>query len=225
MSSRVAKILRAAGWTTRADLTCDQVADACGFIAADAAVRLRDAALAEPDGWASTALPDYSTEASVRRGEAALGRPASSAAEHANRVLEVAHVNELVRSYANLTSDTQSQEEWWGGAIALDYFLEGALEDFLDSARAPGHRSHKWRVRVVNTQSSRHAGSHWFTVAVGLACAAEVALATEQRDRDDVAPSPLLFPDAAAPLRAALALVATAQEGGDAFGARRACEA
>ena len=74
---------------------------------------------------------------------------------------------------------------------------------------------------VVNTQSSRQAGSHWFTVAAGLACAAEVASATEWRDQDDAAPFPLLFPDAPAPLRAALALVAQAQEHVEAFSVRR----
>ena len=39
------------------------------------------------------------------------------------------------------------------------------------------------------------------------------------------APFPLLFPDAAPPVRAALALVAQAQGAGEAFKARRACEA
>ena len=76
---------------------------------------------------------------------------------------------------------------------------------------------------VVNTQSSQQAGSHWFTVAAGLACAAEVASATERREQDDAAPFPLLFPDAPPPLRAALALVAQAQGAGAAFEARCAC--
>eukprot|EP00969_Alexandrium_andersonii_P034223 1496208-Alexandrium_andersonii.AAC.1 len=70
MSNGVADLFRRAGWRTRVDLACDQPTDACGYIAADAVVRLRDAALAEADGWMGAALPDYSSLGSVRRGEA-----------------------------------------------------------------------------------------------------------------------------------------------------------
>ena len=50
VSNRIADILCRAGWRTRADLACNQPVDACGYIAANAIVRLRDAALAEADG-------------------------------------------------------------------------------------------------------------------------------------------------------------------------------
>ena len=50
VSSRVAAICTAAGLHVRADLSCDQPTDACGYIVADAVVRLRDAALAETQG-------------------------------------------------------------------------------------------------------------------------------------------------------------------------------
>jgi len=106
-SSRTAALCRSAGARMRADLRCDEPTDACGYIAADAVVRLRDDALAEIDGWMTAALPDYSALHSVRRGEAALGRGG------AERVLEGSDVNALVRHYAHLEANTQAHEEWW----------------------------------------------------------------------------------------------------------------
>ena len=89
VSSRVAAICTSAGLHARADLSCDQPTDACGYIAADAVVRLRDAALAETDGWLTAVLPSYANLAAVRRGEAPLGRSG------AERVLEVADINAI----------------------------------------------------------------------------------------------------------------------------------
>ena len=74
VSSRVGAICRSLGLHTRADLSCDQPTDACGYIAADAVVCLRDAALAEADGWLTSALPEYATLATIRRGESILRR-------------------------------------------------------------------------------------------------------------------------------------------------------
>ena len=71
VSSREAAICRWVGLHTRADLSCDQPTDACGYIAADAVVCLRDAALAEADGWLTAVLPEYASLATVQRGEAA----------------------------------------------------------------------------------------------------------------------------------------------------------
>ena len=107
VSNRVASICSTAGLRTRAELSCDQPIDACGYIAADAVVRLRDSALAETDGWMTTTLPDYSSLASVRRGEAALQR------RGAERVLEVADVNALARHYSHLDAHPHAHEEWW----------------------------------------------------------------------------------------------------------------
>ena len=140
VSNKVIRILRDAGWRTRGDVACDQAVNACGFIAADAAVRLRDAALAEADGWTRAALPDYSTLGCVHRGEVALGRAKTATehagrGDHADRILDVADVNALVRCCSNLVSNTQAQEEWWGGAVALDHFFGAALDDFLNSVR------------------------------------------------------------------------------------------
>ena len=106
VSSRVAAICTSAGLHTRADLSCDQPMDACGYIAADAVVRLRDAALARADGWLSAVLPDYASLAAVRRGEAALERGG------AERVLDVADVNALVRHYSHLDAHLQAHEEF-----------------------------------------------------------------------------------------------------------------
>ena len=47
VSNRVAAMCVAAGFRVRAELSWDQPMSACGYIAADAVVRLRDAALAE----------------------------------------------------------------------------------------------------------------------------------------------------------------------------------
>jgi len=163
VSSRVAALCTSAGVHARADLSCDQPTDACGYIAADAVVRLRDAALAEAEGWLTAVLPDYANLAAVRRGEAALGRGG------AERVLEVADVNALVRHYSHLEAHPQAHEEWWGGAVSLDNFLDGGLPEFLGSLAGgqQAQHQHRFRAWVVNTHSSWQRGSHWFTVVAG----------------------------------------------------------
>ena len=65
VSSRVASICTSAGLHVRADLSCDQPTDDCGYIAADAVVRLRDAALAETQSWLTATLPRH-TDGPVR---------------------------------------------------------------------------------------------------------------------------------------------------------------
>ena len=81
VSNRTAALCRRVGWRTRADLACDQPVDACGYIAADAVVRLRDAALSEPDGWMSAPLPDYSELACLHRGQAVLRQSSSDCSQ------------------------------------------------------------------------------------------------------------------------------------------------
>ena len=144
----MAAFCRSVGFHTRAELSCDQPTDACGYIAADAVVCLRDAALAEAEGWLTAALPEYASLAAVRRGEAALRRDA------AERVLEVVDVNALVRHYSHLEANLQAHEAWWGGAVSLDKLLDAGLAEFLDSlarGQQAQHR-HRWRTWVVNTQ-------------------------------------------------------------------------
>ena len=59
MSYRLVAMLRLAHWKISADLCNDQPLDACGYIAADAVCRLRDAALSEANSWHDIQLPDY----------------------------------------------------------------------------------------------------------------------------------------------------------------------
>ena len=66
---------------------------------------LRDAALAEAEGWLTAALPEYASLAAVRRGKAALRRDA------AERVLEVVDANALVRHYSHLEANLQAHDE------------------------------------------------------------------------------------------------------------------
>ena len=51
VSHRVATMCGEAKWKISTDLCNDQPLDACGYIAADAVWRLREAALAEANGW------------------------------------------------------------------------------------------------------------------------------------------------------------------------------
>ena len=147
VSSRVLAICISAGLHARADLSCDQPTDACGYIAADAVVRLRDAALAEAEGWLTVVLPDYANLAAVRRGEAALGRG------EAERVLEVAVTNAFVRQYSHLEAHLQAHEEWWGGAVSLDNVLRGGWPSFWTAWLGDNRRSvstageHGWSTR------------------------------------------------------------------------------
>ena len=90
-------------------------------------VRLHDSALAKTKGWLTATLPHYTDLSAVRRGEAVLGR------DEAERVLEVVEVNALVRHYSHLEASLHAHEEWWGGAVSLDNFLDAGLAEFLDS--------------------------------------------------------------------------------------------
>ena len=83
-------------------------------------------------------------------------------------MLEVEDVNALVRRYSHLDERAEAHEEWWGGAVSLDNFLEGGLVDFLTGLAQGENAQHRWRAWVVNTQCSWQRGSHWFTVVAGL---------------------------------------------------------
>ena len=167
ISSRLKAVCQAAGLPS-CNLSCtllaDQALDACGYIGADAAVTLRDAALGLGDRWLQAPLRPYHSNAGVKRGNNLLGRPGDVNAS----MLATEDVNTLVHAYANLKQHLQAQEDWWGGAVALDRFATG-VGDFLCSAQGNDDaRMHQWRTWVVNTQTSTQDGSHWFTVAIGL---------------------------------------------------------
>ena len=137
----------------------------------DVIVRLREAALAANDKWHTSPLPDYSQEHSIHRGNAVLGR------EDEDRTLDTDDVNHLVRHYSGLSQNPQAPEEWWGGPVALDHFLQGlaeAVQAFVETSS-----THRWRAWAVNTQTSTQRGSHWFTVILGIHAQTECPLTPE----------------------------------------------
>ena len=184
MSSQVVAMLRRlvqAHWKVSADLCNDQPLDACGYIAADAVCRLREAALSEANSWHVKQLPDYAQLECISRGNLVLGKKGDE------RILESDEVNTLVRNYSHLEESQQAAEEWWAGAVALDYFLTG-LPDLVKKITTTGaHTQHRWLAWVVNTQTSRQRGSHWFTVVVGTEVSDNPSTADElpQSDGED----------------------------------------
>ena len=106
------------------ELSNKQPLDACGYIAVDAVCRLREAALAEANGWHYMQLPDYACVECIDRGNRLLPK------RHLDRILDSDEVNRLVRHYSYLDQRSQAEEEWWAGAVGLDHFLIG-LSDFV----------------------------------------------------------------------------------------------
>ena len=128
ISGQIALMLQTAGVHTIAEFSNTQVVDACAYIAADAIARLREAALAQENGWLDVVMPDYTRTDCVRQGNAVLEADASTDA----RVLESDDVNRLVRHYSYLDTRVHAAEEWWGGAVALDNFTSGLMH-FVES--------------------------------------------------------------------------------------------
>ena len=161
MSYRLVAMLRLAHWNISADLCNDQPLDACGYIAADAVCRLRDAALSEANSWHDIQLPDYAQLECISRANKVLRKKGD------HRILDTDEVNRLVRHYSHLDQRHQAAEEWWAGAVALDHFLTGLPNVVEEITTTRPHTQHRWRAWAVNTQTSRQLGSHWFTVVVG----------------------------------------------------------
>jgi len=163
VSHRVVAMCREAKWKISGDLCNDQSFDACGYIASDVVCRLREAALAEANGWHRRKLPDYARLDCIDRGNEVLRK------RNLDRILDSDQVNRLVRHYSYVDQRSQAEDEWWAGAVALDHFLIG-LPGVVDelAANSTGQQ-HRWRAWIVNTQSSAQLGSHWFTVIVGAA--------------------------------------------------------
>ena len=124
---------------------------------------LREAALAEANGWHRTTLPDYAQQDCIHRGNKILRR------RGLDRILESDEVNRLVRHYSHIDQNSQAAEEWWAGAVALNHFLTGLPDMIAELATTNLGQRHKWRAWIVNTQHSEQLGSHWFTVIVGAA--------------------------------------------------------
>jgi len=104
MSYRVVAMLRLAHWKISADLCNDQPLDACGYIAADAVCRLRDAALSEANSWHDIQLPDYAQLECISRGNKVLRKKGD------HRILDTDEVNRLVRHYSHLDQGHQAAE-------------------------------------------------------------------------------------------------------------------
>ena len=162
MSNRVVAMLRRTHWDISADLCNDQPLYACGYIAADAVCRLRHAALSEANSWHDIQLPEYAQLECISRGNKVLRKKGD------HRILDTDEVNRLVRHYSHLDQRRQAAEEWWAGAVALDHFLTGLPIVVKEITTTGPHTQHQWRAWVVNTQTSRQLGSHWFTVVVGI---------------------------------------------------------
>ena len=163
ISHRVAAMCREAQWNVSEELCNDQPLDACGYIAADAVCRLREAALSEANLWHRMQLPDYARLECIDRGNRVLRNRAHE------RILDSDQVNQLVLHYSHVDQSSQAQQEWWAGAVALDHFLSGLPDMVSELAATTSSQQHRWRAWIVNTQSSTQLGSHWFTVVVGAA--------------------------------------------------------
>ena len=122
--------------------------------------RLREAALAQANGWHRVKLPVYARLECVDRGNQVLCK------RDLDRILDSDQVNRLVRHYSCLDQNSQAEEEWWAGAVALDHFLIGLPDLVSELAAATSAKQHRWRAWIVNTQSSAQPGSHWFAVVV-----------------------------------------------------------
>ena len=104
VSAKLTDMCTRAEWSTTSELCNDQPVDACGYIAADAVCQLREAALAETNGWYTARLPDYSSTDCIHRGNAVLRKSAEE------RVLDSDEVNRLVRHYTGLAQRQQAAE-------------------------------------------------------------------------------------------------------------------
>ena len=97
ISAKLVEMCRASGLGTTATLSCGQPTDACGYIAADVVVRLRDCALGSGQGWFDAPLEPYTSTACVVRGNVVLGEASEEA-----RVLGTEEVNQLVLSLIHI---------------------------------------------------------------------------------------------------------------------------
>ena len=192
ISHRVAVMCQQAAWKTSQDLCDDQPLDACGYIAADAVCRLREAALAKANDWHHMTLPNYARQECIDRGNKVLGR------SDLGRILDSDQVNRLVRHYSHLDQTRQAAEDWWAGAVALDHFLIGLPGMVEELATDISGQQHRWRAWVVNTQTSAQLGSHWFTVIAGTAVANVPQLIQSFERASTVASAPQLLQSTAA---------------------------
>ena len=177
VSNRVVHMMRSLFCDVSEDLSNKQALNACGYIAADATCSLRDAALSKSNSWFDVQLKNYSVLDCVHYGERALGK------HGCERILSSDDVNRLVRIYSGIDQRHQAAEEWYAGALALDHFLGGlptAIKELHDTKSF-----HKWRAWIVNTQTSKQRGSHWFTLAMGVYLASPIDAQMQEITTDE----------------------------------------
>jgi len=176
VSHRIAAMCREASWKISKDLCNDQPLDACGYIAADAVCRLREAALAEANGWHRMKLPDYARLECIDRGNQVLRK------RDLDRILDSDHVNRLVRHYSYLDERRQAEEEWWAGAVALDHFLIGLPDLVSELAAATSTKQLQWKAWILNFTVFCTAWEPLVHSGRGRSCAKFSAAATEHCD-------------------------------------------
>ena len=96
ISQRVFDMMRSLSPDVTSDFSGEQQLDACGYIAADAACALRDAALAKCNSWLNIPLADYTSLDCVKRGNEILHKPEN------DRILYPEDINLLVRRYTGI---------------------------------------------------------------------------------------------------------------------------
>lgn len=100
VSHRDVAMCRQAKWKVSKELCNNQPFDACGFIAANAVCRLREAVLAGANGWHRMQLPDYARLECIDRGNRVLR----------NRILNSDQVDRLVRHQSYVDQSSQAEE-------------------------------------------------------------------------------------------------------------------
>ena len=102
ISQRTVSMMQALSWDVNADFSGDQPLDACGYIAADAACALREAALANCNSWYDVQFRNYASLDCVERGNEVLHR------QDQDRVLYGDDINRLVRRYSGIDQRRQA---------------------------------------------------------------------------------------------------------------------
>ena len=161
ISHAIVKMLQAAEMQVQADLTSMQERDVGGYIACDVVQQLQHVVVSESDSWWSATLSDYPTHDCLRKGQEIL--------QSDQRILDRHQVKELVFKYCNRAVNEQHLiENWWAGAVTLEEFLPAVIETAYEMLLPSCRSQRRWRVWIVNTQTSQNAGGHWFTVAIGV---------------------------------------------------------
>ena len=189
-SIAVATFLRSLGAVLVAELDTTQPLNACGYVAADAAVALHAFFVTLGRGWHQQPIPTASPER-VREGNAVLALPGGDAAS----LLTGDEIIELATVWSRCQATGCA---WLSGCLSLTNFYAG-IEVFAAEALAAD--SEHWRAFVVNTLDD--VGSHWFTVILHASPDRPWASPPRPAPDDGPEPSPALTSSPAADADAA----------------------